>query len=89
MEGGNPFQFFKNMNFKVTLTTLTNLLNKITKLLVPLVASSLLLGIILGIDTPFVGDVYKNVSDVLEILGEDALLALVSLIIILAFLKKK
>ena len=90
MEGGNPFQFFlKNMNFKVTLTTLTNLLNKITKLLVPLVASSLLLGIILGVDTPFVGDVYKNVSDVLEMLGEDALLALVSLIIILAFLKKK
>ena len=89
MEGGNPFQFFKNMNFKVTLTTLTNLLNKITKLLVPLVASSLLLGIILGVDTPFVGDVYKNVSDVLNMLGEDALLALVSLIIILAFLKKK
>ena len=89
MEGGNPFQFFKNMNFKVTLTTLTNLLNKITKLLVPLVASSLLLGIILGVDTPFVGDVYKNVSDVLEMLGEDALLALVSLIVILAFLKKK
>ena len=89
MEGGNPFQFFKNMNFKVTLTTLTNLLNKITKLLVPLVASSLLLGIILGVDTPFVGDVYKNVSDVLEMLGEDSLLALVSLIIILAFLKKK
>ena len=89
MEGGNPFQFFKNMNFKVTLTTLTNLLNKITKLLVPLVASSLLLGIILGVDTPFVGDVYKNVSDVLEMLGEDALLALVSLIIILALLKKK
>ena len=77
------------MNFKITLTTLTNLLNKITKLLVPLVASSLLLGIILGVDTPFVGDVYKNVSDVLEMLGEDALLALVSLIIILAFLKKK
>ena len=77
------------MNFKVTLTTLTNLLNKITKLLVPLVASSLLLGIILGIDTPFVGDVYKNVSDVLNMLGEDALLALVSLIIILAFLRKQ
>ena len=77
------------MNFKVTLTTLTNLLNKITKLLVPLVASSLLLGIILGVETPFEGDVYKNVSDILNMLGEDALLALVSLIIILAFLRKK
>mgnify|MGYP003332533210 CR=1 FL=1 len=40
--------------------------DKITKLLVPLVASSLLLGIILGVNTPFVGDVYQNVSDVLE-----------------------
>tara|TARA_B100000963_G_scaffold359429_1_gene386772 strand:+ start:1828 stop:2061 length:234 start_codon:yes stop_codon:yes gene_type:complete len=77
------------MNFKITFETLTDLLNKITKLLVPIVASSLLLGIILGVDTPFVGDVYKNVADVLNMLGEDSLLALVSLIIILAFLKQK
>ena len=38
--------------------------------------------------TPFVGDVYKNVADNLNMLGEDALLALVSLIIILAIPKK-
>ena len=63
-------------------------LNKVTKLLIPLVAVSLLLGIIFGTSTPFVGDVYKNVSEILNMLGEDALLALVSLIIILAFLKK-
>ena len=54
----------------------------------PLVAVTLLLGIIFGTSTPFVGDVYKNVSDILNMLGEDALLALVSLVIILTYLKK-
>jgi hypothetical protein len=49
---------------------------------------SLLLGIIFGVDTPFVGDVYNNVSKILNMLGEDALLALVSLIIILSYFKK-
>ena len=76
------------MNLNVTLTTLTAFLNKVTKLLIPLVVVSLLLGIIFGTSTPFVGDVYKNVSDILNMLGEDALLALISLVIILAYLKK-
>jgi purine-cytosine permease-like protein len=56
--------------------------------LIPLVVVSLLLGIIFGVDTPFVGDVYNNVSNILNMLGEDALLALVSLIIILSYFKK-
>jgi hypothetical protein len=56
--------------------------------LIPLVVVSLLLGIIFGVDTPFVGDVYNNVSKILNMLGEDALLALVSLIIILSYFKK-
>ena len=76
------------MNFKITLASLTTFLNKVTKLLIPLVIVSLLLGIIFGPSTPFVGDVYKNVTDILNKLGEDALLALVSLVIILAYLKK-
>tara|TARA_B100000900_G_scaffold295217_1_gene253867 strand:- start:755 stop:988 length:234 start_codon:yes stop_codon:yes gene_type:complete len=76
------------MKFKITLASLTTFLNKVTKLLIPLVVASLLFGILFGIDTPFVGDVYKNVTDVLNMLGEDALLALVALIIILAYLKK-
>ena len=63
------------MNFKFTFAGLTALLNKVTKLLIPLVVVSLLLGILLGIDTPFVGDVYKNVSSVVDMLGEDGLLA--------------
>ena len=73
------------MNFKVTLASLATFLNKVTKVLMPLVVVSLLLGIIFGTDTPFVGDVYKNISNILNMLGEDALLALVSLIIILSY----
>ena len=76
------------MNFKVTLANLTTFLNKVTKLLIPLVIVSLLLGIIFGPDTPFVGDVYNNVSNILNMLGEDGLLVLVSVIIILSYLKK-
>ena len=76
------------MNLNNALTKLTAFFNKLLKLLLPLVAVSLLLGIILGPSTPFVGDVYKNVTDVLNTLGEDGLLVLVSLLIILIFLKK-
>ena len=73
---------------KITLTKVTNLLNKVTKLLVPFVAISFLLGIIFGTSAPFIGDVYQNVSDILNLLGQDALLALVALLIILIVLKK-
>ena len=76
------------MNFKFTFAGLTALLNKVTKLLIPLVVVSLLLGILLGIDTPFVGDVYKNVSSVVDMVGEDGLLVLISVIIILSYLNK-
>ena len=76
------------MNFKFTFAGLTALLNKVTKLLIPLVVVSLLHGILLGIDTPFVGDVYKNVSSVVDMLGEDGLLVLISVIIILSYLNK-
>ena len=76
------------MNLNNALTKLTAFFNKLLKLLLPLVAVSLLLGIILGPNSPFVGDVYKNVTDVLNMLGEDGLLVLVSLLIILIFLKK-
>ena len=81
-----PFLALINMNFKITLASITTFLNKVTKLLVPLVTASLLLGIIFGPDTPYVGDVYQNVTNILNLLGEDALLALVSLVIILSYL---
>tara|TARA_B100001059_G_C17556527_1_gene437918 strand:+ start:455 stop:685 length:231 start_codon:yes stop_codon:yes gene_type:complete len=76
------------MNLNTSINKVTTFLNKITKLLIPLVAVSLLLGIIFGPTTPFVGDVYKNVTEILQMLGEDALLALVSILIIALYLKK-
>ena len=63
-------------------------LNEVTRLLVPVVAVSLLLGIIFGPDTTFVGDVYKNIAEILNTIGEDAILGLISIVIILAYLKK-
>ena len=53
----------------------------------PVVTVSLLLGVIFGPETSFVGSIYTNVANILNMLGEDALLALVSIIIILAYLK--
>ena len=76
------------MNLNNALSKLTAFFNKLTKLLLPLVIVSLLLGIIFGPTTPFVGDVYKNVTDILNMLGEDALLALVAILIILGYLRK-
>ena len=63
-------------------------LNDITRLLIPIVAVSLLLGIIFGPETTFVGDVYKNITEILNTIGEDAILGLISIVIILAYLKK-
>jgi len=63
-------------------------LNDVTRLLIPIVAVSLLLGIIFGPDTTFVGNVYKNITEVLNTIGEDAILGLISIVIILAYLKK-
>ena len=54
----------------------------------PFVAVTLLLGVVFGPTTPFVGDVYKNVADILQMLGEDGFLALIAIIIIAIYLKK-
>ena len=76
------------MNLNNSLKKVTDFLNKITKLLIPLVAVSLLFGVIFGPSTPFVGDVYKNVAEILQMLGENALLALISILVIALYLKK-
>jgi hypothetical protein len=70
------------------LTTIKNFLNKLIDVLVPVVTVSLLLGIIFGPETIVVGDVYTNVTTILNMIGEDALLGLISIVIILAYLKK-
>ena len=74
--------------FNLTFNKIKSYLNKLIDVLVPVVFASILLGIIFGPDAPFVGSVYTNISNVLALLGEDGLLALVSILIIVAYLKK-
>ena len=76
------------MKYKTIFNTVKDFLARLTDVLVPVVSVALLLGIIFGPDVPFVGDVYKNISDLLNLIGSDGLLGLVAIIIILAYLKK-
>ena len=76
------------MRFDLSFKGIREFINEVIDILIPLILVSLLLGIIFGPDTPFVGDVYTNVSNVIAILGQDGLLALISIVIILAYLKK-
>lgn len=64
-------------------------LNRFTEILLLVVAVSLLLGILFGPETAFVGSVYQNFAAILNTLGEEGIIALVSLIIIFAILRKK
>ena len=70
------------------LETVKNFLYKVTEVLVLFVAVSLLVGIIFGPGTAFFGSVVSNFSSILSIIGEEGLIALVSLLIITAILKK-
>jgi hypothetical protein len=74
--------------FNITFNKIKTYLNKLIDVLIPIILVSLLLGIIFGPEAPFVGSIYTNVSNVMSMLGEDGLLALVSIIIILSYLKK-
>jgi|TARA_A200000113_G_scaffold155981_1_gene140688 hypothetical protein len=70
------------------LETVKNFLYKVTEVLALFVAVSLLVGIIFGPETAFFGSVVSNFSSILSIIGEEGLIALVSLLIIAAILKK-
>ena len=74
--------------FNLTFNKIKTYLNKLIDVLIPIILVSLLLGVIFGPEAPFVGSIYTNVSNVMSMLGEDGLLALVSIIIILSYLKK-
>ena len=76
------------MKYKTILNSIKDFLARLTDVLVPVVSVALLLGIIFGPEAPFVGDVYKNISDLLNLIGSDGLLGLVAIIIILAYLRK-
>ncbi len=72
----------------LNLETLKTFLYKVTEVLALFVAVSLLIGIIFGPETAFFGSVVSNFSSILSIIGEEGLIALVSLLIIAAILKK-
>ncbi len=72
----------------LSLETVKNFLYKVTEVLALFVAVSLLVGIIFGPETAFFGSVVSNFSSILSIIGEEGLIALVSLLIIAAILKK-
>ena len=76
------------MKYKTILNSIKDFLVRLTDVLVPVVSVALLLGIIFGPEAPFVGDVYKNISDLLNLIGSDGLLGLIAIIIILAYLRK-
>ena len=72
----------------LNLETVKKFLYKVTEVLALFVAVSLLVGIIFGPETAFFGSVVSNFSSILSIIGEEGLIALVSLLIITAILKK-
>ena len=72
----------------LNLETIKNFLYKITEVLALFVAVSLLVGIIFGPETAFFGSIVSNFSSILSTIGEEGLIALVSLLIIVAILKK-
>ena len=76
------------MKYKTILNSIKDFLTRLTDVLVPIVSVALLLGILFGPEAPFVGDVYENISELLNLFGSDGLLGLVAIIIILAYLKK-
>ena len=76
------------MKFKLTFSDFKSFLNKLLDVLTPLIAVLLLLGILFGPDSAVVGDVYTNVIKIVDMLGTDGIIGLISIIIIFAYLKK-
>ena len=70
----------------LNLETIKNFLYKITEVLALFVAVSLLVGIIFGPETAFFGSIVSNFSSILSTIGEEGLIALVSLLIIRSIL---
>ena len=73
---------------KFTLKSIIKFLNSIIDILIPIIAVSLLLGVVFGPDAPFVGSVYLNINQVISMIGQDGLLGLIAIIIILFYIRK-
>jgi hypothetical protein len=72
----------------LNLESIKDFLYKVTEVLSLLVAVSLLVGIVFGPETAFFGAVVKNFSSILAVMGQEGLLALISILIITAILRK-
>ena len=76
---------FFDFNFK----KLKEFLEKLTHILLLVTSVSLLLGVLFGPDSAFIGAVYQNFAQILNDIGQDGVIALVSIAIIFALLRKK
>ena len=72
----------------LSFNTIKDFLYKVTEILTLFVAIAVLVGIIFGPETSFFGDIVKNFASLLSILGQEGLLALISILIIVDILKK-
>ena len=72
----------------LSFTKIKDFLYKVTEVLTLFVAIAILFGIIFGPETSFFGDIVKNFSNLMGVLGQEGLLALISILIIVAILKK-
>ena len=72
----------------LNLESIKDFLYKVTEVLSLFVAVSLLVGIVFGPETAFFGAVVKNFSSILSVMGQEGLLALISILIIAAILRK-
>ena len=76
------------LDFYYTLNKIKSYLKQVTDVLLVVVAVALLLGVLFGLDAPFVGAVYSNLVIILDTIGDSGVVALVSLIIIFLINKK-
>ena len=76
------------IDFFYSLNKIKSYLKQATDVLLSVIAVALLLGIIFGVDAPFVGIIYSNLITILDAIGDNGIVALVSLIIIFLINKK-
>jgi len=74
--------------FDFNFDKLQKLLEKLTQVLLLVTSVSLLLGVLFGPDSAFIGAVYQNFSQILTDIGQDGVIALVSIAIIFAVARK-
>ena len=74
--------------FDFNFDKLQKFLEKLTQVLLLVTSVSLLLGVLFGPDSAFIGAVYQNFSQILTDIGQDGVIAIVSIAIIFAVARK-